>query len=40
VSDELAEMDGERLRQLPVLKSSLPDRDLLAERFARFRDAS
>lgn len=33
-------MNGEQLRQLPVLKSERPDRDLLAERFEQFNRAS
>lgn len=36
----LKEMDGERLRQLPRSRPELPDRELLAERFERFRQAS
>lgn len=33
-------MDGEELRQIPTEKSSKPDRELLAERFENFRQAS
>ena len=33
-------MDGEGLRQIPTEKSSKPDRELLAERFENFRQAS
>ena len=36
----LKEMHGERLRQLPHERASLPDRDFLAERFERFEKAS
>lgn len=36
----IKEMNGERLRQLPNVRSERPDRDLLAERFDRFRNAS
>lgn len=36
----IKEMDGESLRQLPTLKAERPDRDLLAERFERFKSAS
>jgi putative restriction endonuclease len=36
----IKEMDGEPLRQVPTDRSSRPDRDLLAERFTRFLDAS
>ena len=36
----IKEMHGERLRQLPQLRSSRPDRDLLAERFETFAAAS
>jgi putative restriction endonuclease len=36
----IKEMDGERLRQLPRSRSERPDRDLLAERFSHFADAS
>ena len=36
----LKEMHGEKLRQLPKEKTSLPDKDLLAERFEAFRKAS
>lgn len=33
-------MDGEHLRQLPTSKAERPDRDLLAERFEQFSQAS
>jgi len=36
----LKEMDGQELRQVPSMKSCQPDRDLLAERFEKFRAAS
>ena len=36
----IKEMHGERLRQLPSTTRQRPDRELLAERFERFRDAS
>ena len=36
----IKEMDGERLRQLPRSRAEMPDRDLLAERFDVFRQAS
>lgn len=36
----IKEMDGESLRQLPTENSSLPDRELLAERYEVFRQAS
>ena len=36
----IKEMNGERLRQLPIAKSDRPDRDLLAVRFESFRQAS
>jgi putative restriction endonuclease len=36
----LKEMDGETLRQIPRDKLSRPDRELLSERFERFRAAS
>ena len=36
----IKEMNGEKLRQLPSEKASYPDRDFLAERFARFEKAS
>lgn len=36
----IKEMDGERLRQVPDESSSQPDRELLAERFEKFRQAS
>ena len=36
----IKEMDGETLRQLPTSRRQQPDRDLLAERFDKFREAS
>ena len=36
----IKEMNGERLRQLPAIRSERPDRDLLADRFDTFRQAS
>ena len=36
----IKEMDGETLRQLPASRREQPDRDLLAERFDSFRNAS
>ena len=36
----IKEMDGEVLRQIPSSRSSRPDKDLLAERFEQFKDAS
>ena len=36
----IKEMHGERLRQLPATRSERPDRELLEERFSRFREAS
>lgn len=36
----IKEMNGEKLRQIPTTKSHRPDRDLLAERFEKFREAS
>jgi putative restriction endonuclease len=36
----IKEMDGERLRQLPQSRVNRPDRDLLAERFEQFNQAS
>ncbi|NCZ71727.1 MAG: HNH endonuclease, partial [Actinobacteria bacterium] len=36
----IKEMNGEMLRQIPTEKKSQPDRDLLAERFQTFREAS
>jgi putative restriction endonuclease len=36
----IKEMNGERLRQLPLSRVERPDRDLLAERFDTFRRAS
>ena len=36
----IKEMDGERLRQLPTAKAARPDRELLAERFEAFNQAS
>jgi putative restriction endonuclease len=36
----IKEMNGEKLRQIPTEKKSHPDRDLLAERFQTFREAS
>jgi putative restriction endonuclease len=36
----IKEMNGETLRQIPTEKKSKPDRDLLAERFQTFREAS
>lgn len=36
----LKEMDGETLRQIPSDRTDRPDRDLLAERFEKFRAAS
>ncbi len=36
----IKEMHGERLRQIPQSRSEKPDRDLLAERFETFRQAS
>ena len=36
----IKEMNGETLRQIPTEKKSQPDRDLLAERFQTFREAS
>jgi putative restriction endonuclease len=36
----IKEMDGERLRQLPRSRAQQPDRELLAERFEAFRNAS
>ena len=32
----IKEMDGEKLRQLPSVRSERPDRELLAARFSRF----
>ena len=36
----IKEMNGERLRQLPVARAEQPSRDLLAERFEAFQAAS
>lgn len=36
----IKEMDKEVLRQLPAARAQRPDRELLAERFEQFRDAS
>ena len=36
----IKEMDGERLRKVPTARAERPDRDLLAERFDSFREAS
>ena len=36
----IKEMDGEELRQIPTETSSKPDRELLAERFEKFKRAS
>jgi putative restriction endonuclease len=36
----IKEMNGERLRQLPVARAEQPSRDLLAERFESFQAAS
>ena len=36
----IKEMDGERLRKIPTARAEQPDRDLLAERFDSFREAS
>jgi len=36
----IKEMAGQRLRQVPDRRSERPDRELLAERFERFRNAS
>jgi hypothetical protein len=36
----IKEMNGEFLRQVPANRSSRPDKNLLAERFEKFRSAS
>ncbi|MDA2989594.1 MAG: restriction endonuclease, partial [Actinomycetota bacterium] len=36
----IKEMNGEELRQIPLSRSSRPDKDLLAERFEQFKAAS
>lgn len=36
----IKEMNGETLRQIPTAKAQQPDRDLLAERFKAFQEAS
>lgn len=36
----IKEMNGEKLRQVPTLRTNQPDRELLAERFQTFQEAS